>query len=270
MTAQSSFEIGSPVNACMLKIYFLTLRLGHRPAQFCSYSGSKFPRDRNDLSEFDKALPSWSLRDYIIPPAVLLVFGAGVWLIHSNDERRATSGSSQTKRFERNPQGVWPYGGPFRLINTENKTVTEADLQGSWILMYFGYTSSPDVGPEEVQKMAEAIDILEDQHHLKITPVYISIDPQRDSPAQLRAYLQEFHPKIIGLTGPAAAIKQIAQEFRIFFKKSEEEGQDYLIESTNDMILLNPKTEIVGRFGVRYDAVQLSDAVAKEVKKAAG
>ncbi|CAA6658818.1 unnamed protein product [Spirodela intermedia] len=243
MTAQSSFEIGSPVNACMLKIYFLTLRLGHRPAQFCSYSGSKFPRDRNDLSEFDKALPSWSLRDYIIPPAVLLVFGAGVWLIHSNDERRATSGFF-----------FLTYYDIYMLLD-------------SHVLLHFFF---PDVGPEEVQKMAEAIDILEGQHHLKITPVYISIDPQRDSPAQLRAYLQEFHPKIIGLTGPAAAIKQIAQEFRIFFKKSEEEGQDYLIESTNDMILLNPKTEIVGRFGVRYDAVQLSDAVAKEVKKAAG
>ncbi|MQL99118.1 hypothetical protein Taro_031836, partial [Colocasia esculenta] len=176
--------------------------------------------------------------------------------------------SNQVKRFERNPQGIWPYGGPFRLINTENELVTEADLQGNWTLMYFGYTSSPDVGPEEVQKMAEVIDILVHLHNRKIIPVFISIDPQRDSPAQLQAYLHEFHPNIVGLTGPVTAIRQIAQEFRVFFKKVEEEGQDYLVESTNDMILLSPKMEIVGRFGVQYDSEQLSAVILNEMRKA--
>uniref|UniRef100_A0A1D1YT57 Protein SCO1 2, mitochondrial n=1 Tax=Anthurium amnicola TaxID=1678845 RepID=A0A1D1YT57_9ARAE len=228
--------------------------LNHQGMQFRSYSGSKIPRDKTNVTVVDESLSSWSLKDFIIPPAVLLVLGAGIWFIHKNDERRATTGLNKVKRFERNPEGIWPYGGPFRLVNTENELVTEADLLGGWILMLFGYTSSPDVGPEEVQKMAEIIDILDHQHNLKITPVFISIDPQRDSPAQLRAYLR---------------VRQIAQEFRVFFKKVEEEGQDYLIESTNDMILLNPKMEIVGRFGVRYDAEQLSYAVLKEVKKAA-
>ncbi|XP_078429651.1 thioredoxin superfamily protein [Wolffia australiana] len=247
---------------------FSSQGLGLNWVKFRSYNGSKFSKDRIDITNVHQAPASRSPRDYLIPPAVLFIFGAGIWLIHSNDERRATSGSTHIKRFERNPQGIWPYGGPFKLVNTENKIVTEADLQGSWIIMYFGYTSSPDIGPEEAQKMAEAIEILENKHHVQITPVYITIDPQRDSPAQLRAYLQEFHPKIVGLTGPVAAIRQIAQEFRIFFKKTEEEGQDYLVESANDMILLNPETEIVGRFGVRYNAVQLADAIAKEVKKA--
>ncbi|XP_058738559.1 protein SCO1 homolog 2, mitochondrial-like isoform X7 [Vicia villosa] len=69
--------------------------------------------------------------------------------------------------------------------------------------------------------MAKANDILESKQNLKILPVFVTIDPQRDTPAQLRAYLEEFNSRIVGLTGPVAAIRKMAQEYRVYFKKAE-------------------------------------------------
>ncbi|KAH9718638.1 protein SCO1 [Citrus sinensis] len=159
-------------------------------------------------------------------------------------------------------------GGPFTLIDTENRLVTEKNFLGNWILLYFGYTSSPDVGPEQVQMMAKAIDILDSKKNLKILPIFVTIDPQRDTPAHLRAYLKEFNSRIVGLTGPVGAIRQMAQEYRVFFKKVEEEGDDYLVESSHNMYLMNPSLEVVRCFGVEYTAEELAEEISKEMKKA--
>ncbi|KAL3003969.1 hypothetical protein AAZX31_08G135600 [Glycine max] len=158
-------------------------------------------------------------------------------------------------------------GGPFTLINTEKQAITERNFLGNWVLLYFGYTSSPDLGPEQVQIMANAIDILESKQNLKILPVFVSIDPQRDTPSQLRAYLKEFDSRIIGLTGPVAAIRQMAQEYRVYFKKVEEDGNDYLVDCSHNMYLLNPKLEVTRCFGVEYSAEELSEAIVKELNR---
>ncbi|XP_008808073.1 protein SCO1 homolog 2, mitochondrial isoform X1 [Phoenix dactylifera] len=229
-----------------------------------NYRDHKLPRK---LPE-DNELHSQSWRNYIIPTAVLVIAGAGL-LIHYNDEKRAIpKGSHQSTNSDGSKVNRPAIGGPFRLFDTEKNLVTESNLQGNWTLMYFGYTSSPDVGPEEVKKMAEVIQILESEHNFKITPIFVTIDPQRDSPAQLRAYLGEFDSRIIGLTGPIAAVRQMAQEYRIYFKKVDEEGQDYLVECSHNMYLLDPNMEILRCFGVEYDALQLSNAIMMEMKKA--
>ncbi|XP_038976560.1 protein SCO1 homolog 2, mitochondrial-like [Phoenix dactylifera] len=267
-----------------------------------NYRDHKLPRK---LPE-DNELHSQSWRNYIIPTAVLVIAGAGL-LIHYNDEKRAIPKgaflricsmvdalklfclvgyllhcqilhigdvrtflfrSHQSTNSDGSKVNRPAIGGPFRLFDTEKNLVTESNLQGNWTLMYFGYTSSPDVGPEEVKKMAEVIQILESEHNFKITPIFVTIDPQRDSPAQLRAYLGEFDSRIIGLTGPIAAVRQMAQEYRIYFKKVDEEGQDYLVECSHNMYLLDPNMEILRCFGVEYDALQLSNAIMMEMKKA--
>ncbi|GJN34149.1 hypothetical protein PR202_gb22792 [Eleusine coracana subsp. coracana] len=159
-------------------------------------------------------------------------------------------------------------GGPFKLYDTENNEVTESKLRGNWTLMYFGYTSCPDVGPRQVQKIADVVKVLESKYGIKIKPLFVTIDPQRDSSAQLKAYLSEFDPRIVGLTGPISAVRQIAQEYRVFFKKIEEVGQDYLVESSHNMYLLDPCLETVRCFGTEYEASDIAEAVTKEVQKA--
>ncbi|KAL2343043.1 hypothetical protein Fmac_004328 [Flemingia macrophylla] len=202
---------------------------------------------------------------YVVPAAVLGFAGIAAFF-HYNDERRAVPKGHQGSGL-RNVVNGPIIGGPFTLINTEKQTVTERNFLGNWVLLYFGYTSSPDLGPEQVQIMAKAIDILESKKKLKILPVFVTIDPQRDTPSQLRAYLKEFDSRIIGLTGPVAAVRQMAQEYRIYFKKVEEDGSDYLVDCSHNLYLLNPKMEVTRCFGVEYNAEELSEAMQKELNR---
>ncbi|XP_038689926.1 protein SCO1 homolog 2, mitochondrial isoform X2 [Tripterygium wilfordii] len=216
------------------------------------------------MSTETQAPRSWNI--YIIPAAAVLGLAGLATFVHYNDERRAIlkgQGNSDNDTTAKGPI----IGGPFTLVDTENKTVTEKNLLGNWVLLYFGYTSSPDVGPDQVQMMAKAIKILESKHNVKVLPVFVTIDPQRDTPSHLRAYLQEFDSRITGLTGPANAIRQMAQEYRVYFRKIEEEGNDYLVESSHNMYLMNPNMEVARCFGVEYNAEDLSEAIVKELQK---
>ncbi|PSS36700.1 Protein SCO1 2 like [Actinidia chinensis var. chinensis] len=217
------------------------------------------------LPEKTPSSPSWS--NYIIPTALLGGIGGVVLLFHYNDERRAIL-KGQGANLDRSTIKGPIIGGPFSLIDTEGRLVTQRNLLGNWVLLYFGYTSSPDVGPSEVQKMVKAINILESKQKLKVLPVFVTVDPQRDTPSQLRAYLREFDPRIKGLTGPVAAVRQMAQEYRVFFKKVEEDGDDYLVETSHHMYLMNPNMEVVRCFGVEYSAEDLSEAILMELKRA--
>ncbi|KAL2240744.1 UNVERIFIED_CONTAM: Protein SCO1, mitochondrial, partial [Sesamum indicum] len=190
------------------------------------------------------------------PGSVLAGIGGLVLFIHYNDEKRAVP-KGKGEKFERSAIQGPIIGGPFSLIDTEGQLVTEKNLLGNWVLLYFGYTSSPDVGPAEVQS----------KENTKVLPIFVTIDPQRDTPSQLRAYIREFDSRIVGLTGPVAAIRQMAQEYRVYFKKVDEEGDDYLVESSHNMYLINPNKEVARSFGVEYSAEELAEAITKELKK---
>ncbi|KNA03754.1 hypothetical protein SOVF_206090 [Spinacia oleracea] len=267
----------------MFRSAFLSLRVRWKPAvnllqrldpqkrcQFRGYSKSarhtsEKPNGQKLLSETCPSTKTTNYKSLIvlaIPVALLGVAGYARY----NDERRAIQKGEGSKK-EIPVKG--PAIGGLNLINTEGQIVTERDLQGHWVLLYFGYTSSPDVGPEEVQKMAKAVDILESKRNVKLLPVFVTIDPQRDSPSQLKSYLREFDPRIVGLTGSVNSIRQVAQEYRIFFKKIEEDGSDYLIESSHNMYLMSPNMEIMRCFGVEYSATELAEAIDKELKKSA-
>ncbi|GMI86571.1 homologue of copper chaperone SCO1 2 [Hibiscus trionum] len=205
---------------------------------------------------------------YVIP-SMLLGFAGLVSFLHYNDERRAIDRGTEYKTgsCECDTAAAPIIGGPFTLVNTENRIINEQDFLGNWVLLYFGYTSSPDIGPDQVQMMAKAINTLESKENLKVLPVFVTIDPQRDAPAQLRAYLNEFDPRIVGLTGPVSAVRQMTQEYRVYFKKVEEEGDDYLVESSHNLYLIDPKMKVVRCFGVEYNSEQLVKEISKEMKK---
>ncbi|XP_077213924.1 protein SCO1 homolog 2, mitochondrial-like isoform X2 [Tasmannia lanceolata] len=235
--------------------------------QFRCYARSSNYKNRR-LTAQPEPLHSHSWSNFILPTTLMVIAGAGLLIRYYNDERRAIpEGASQVTELKRRTINKPAFGGPFRLIDTEYRLVTECDLRGCWTLLYFGYTSSPDVGPEELKKMAKAIDILDSEHNMKIKPIFITIDPQRDSPSQLQAYLKEFDTRIVGLTGSIDAIRQTAQEYRVYFKKVEEIGQDYLVASSHNMYLMDPNMEIVRCFTQAYNAEELTEDILKEVKK---
>ncbi|XP_037434276.1 protein SCO1 homolog 2, mitochondrial-like [Triticum dicoccoides] len=242
---------------------------GYQPRGYSTGGSSKYDRPMRQFAE-DNESNSQPLIYYIVPSAILAFVGLATY-VHYNDERRAVPLGKQAqqtsipKRCTTNRPAI---GGPFKLYDTENNVVTESKLRGNWTLMYFGYTSSPDVGPKEVEKIADVVKLLESKYDIKIKPLFVTLDPQRDSPAQLKAYLSEFDPRITGLTGSVDAIRQMAQEYRIFFKKVGEVGQDYIVESSHNMYLLDPCLETVRCFGAEYKASDLAEAITTEIQKA--
>ncbi|KAL3358530.1 hypothetical protein AABB24_015570 [Solanum stoloniferum] len=132
-------------------------------------------------------------------------------------------------------------GGPFSLIDHNGKPVTEKDFFGKWTVVYFGFTHCPDICPDELQKLASAVDKIKETSGIEIVPVFISVDPERDTVEQVGEYVKEFHPNLIGLTASPEEIKKTARAYRVYYMKTEEEGSDYLVDHSIVMyVLLDP------------------------------
>lgn len=123
-------------------------------------------------------------------------------------------------------------GGPFTLIDHDHKPFTEQNLKGKYSLVYFGFTNCPDICPEELDKMAGMIDNVKKQHGNVMKPVFITCDPARDTPAVIKAYLNEFHEDILGLTGEYDEVKAACKAYRVYFSTPQDvkPGQDYLVD----------------------------------------
>lgn len=138
-------------------------------------------------------------------------------------------------------------GGPFTLTNQDGQQVSDTDLNGRYRLVYFGYTFCPDVCPVDLQVIGQGLRQFERSDPAraqKVQPVFITTDPERDTPAVLKQYVAAFHPRLIGLTGTPKQIAEVAKEFGIYFAKRETEGSsDYLVDHSRVAILFGPKGE---------------------------
>ena len=149
-------------------------------------------------------------------------------------------------------------GGPFTLVNPAGKTVTEAEVLQKPSLVYFGYTFCPDVCPFDVARNAEAVDILE-ARGFDVTPVFISIDPERDTPELLRAYLGNFDKSFVALRGTDEETKALAKHFKVFYAKvpGKTEG-NYTIDHTAGSYVFDAKgaVRLFTRHGTGADALK--------------
>ena len=152
-------------------------------------------------------------------------------------------------------------GGPFTLVDHDGKTVTDVDFRGRHLLIYFGYTFCPDMCPTALTTIGEALNILGKDGDTA-TPVLITIDPERDTPEQLKMYVSYFHPRQIGLTGSTGQVAAAAEVFQIFYAKAKEEGDDpddYLMDHTSGTFLLGPDGKVMHRFGHGTDPEAMAD-----------
>jgi protein SCO1/2 len=157
-------------------------------------------------------------------------------------------------------------GGPFTLVNGEGETVTEQQFRGKYMLVYFGYTFCPDVCPTALQVMAQALDQLPPETTAKITPVFISIDPERDTPEHMALYVKNFYPTLVGLTGSPEQVKAAAAAFRVYYAKVEEDGASpdtYLMDHSAIMYLMGPD----GGFLSHFTHETTADDMALRLKK---
>ncbi|XAR68799.1 hypothetical protein NMG60_11000169 [Bertholletia excelsa] len=200
---------------------------------------------------------------------LLVATGAGLIFYYDKEKRRhieeINSASDQVKQGP--SVGKAAIGGPFSLVDHNGRAVTEKDFFGKWTVVYFGFTNCPDICPVELQKLVEAVDKIKKKSGIEIVPVFISVDPERDTVEQVREYVQEFHPSLIGLTGTPDEIKKTARAFRVYYMKTEEEGSDYLVDHSIVMYLMDPRMEYVKFFGKNNDVDSLSDGIIKEIKQ---
>lgn len=137
------------------------------------------------------------------------------------------------------PGGV-ELGGPFALVDQDGREVTQVDYAGRWMLVYFGYTYCPDVCPTELGAMAAAMDLLGPRAE-RVAPVFITIDPERDTPETLRAYVAQFHPRLQGLTGTPEATGAVARRYRVYHAQARRQGDTpYLVDHSSFIYLVGP------------------------------
>lgn len=137
-------------------------------------------------------------------------------------------------------------GGPFELVGKEGKTVTDEDFRGRYTLVFFGFTHCPDICPAELQVMSAALEDLGDDAD-KVVPIFISLDPERDTPEAVTAYVESFGPDFVGLTGSRQQIEKAAKAYRVTYKKFQDEsmGDNYSIDHSALVYLMGPDGEFV-------------------------
>jgi len=155
-------------------------------------------------------------------------------------------------------------GGPFQLIDHTGKRVTEKDFEGRLMLIFFGYTYCPDVCPTELLVMTTALEQLGKKAD-KVTPVFITIDPKRDTVEQMSSYVSNFHERFIGLTGSHEEIRAAAKAYRIYYAKAKGDGSsdDYLMNHSSIVYLMNAKGKYVTHFSYGTSPEMMAEGIAK-------
>ena len=174
----------------------------------------------------------------IVSALVALVFLGGLWAVTGGQD----SGDKYAQCRKTAVAGGAQIGGAFTLVDENGATVTDRDVIDQPSLVYFGYTFCPDVCPLDNARNAEAVEILESRGDI-VKPVFISIDPQRDTPEILRDFTDNLHPRMVGLTGTPEQVKAASQTYRTYFKKQEpEEGNEqfYLVDHSTFTYLVFP------------------------------
>jgi protein SCO1/2 len=190
---------------------------------------------------------------YGLVAAALLAWGA-LWLSHGGiDLARLRSAAGI-------PGGV-SVGGPFALTDDHGHAVTDASYRGRWMLVYFGYTFCPDVCPTELQTISAALDKLGPQA-AQVVPLFITVDPERDTPAALADYVKLFDDRLIGLTGTPQQIAAVARAYRVYYAKvTPKDSTSYLMDHSSFVYLVGPDGQLRALFRPGQSAQDLADAI---------
>lgn len=179
--------------------------------------------------------------------ALALGLVAGRWLLTEQGQ----SGS-----------GTAAIGGPFALTDHTGKRVTESDYAGRYLLVYFGYTYCPDVCPIELQVMTDALDQMGEKA-ASVQPLFITIDPERDTVEEMANYVANFHRDFVGLTGSPADIDAAAKTYRVYYAKGPvDEDGGYPMDHSSFVYLISPEGKYLAHFGPLTPPQEMADKIA--------
>ena len=154
-------------------------------------------------------------------------------------------------------------GGTFALTDQTGATRTDQEFRGKYMLVFFGYTYCPDVCPTTLAVIKSALDIMGSRAD-RIVPLFITVDPNRDTPEKLKTYLSSFGPRFVGLTGNDTAIASVAKEYRVYYKtRPAENGGEYTVDHSGVVYLMDAS----GAFIANYSLDSSPDAMAQDLLK---
>ncbi|PCJ09743.1 MAG: SCO family protein [Rhodobacteraceae bacterium] len=156
--------------------------------------------------------------------------------------------------------GTAQIGGPFELVNAKGETVTDKDVITEPSLIYFGYTFCPDVCPMDTARNAEAIDVLAERGQ-SVTPVFISVDPARDTPEVVGDFAANLHERMIGLTGSVEQVKAASRAYKTYFKVQPAEDEYYLVDHSTFSYLVLPEQGFVEFFRRDVEPEEMADRI---------
>ncbi len=192
----------------------------------------------------------------LVAAIVVIAIAAGIWLL-------TMTGDSDKFAQCRGGQiagGSAQIGGPFELVNAQGQTVTDEDVISQPALIYFGYTFCPDVCPLDVARNAAAVGILEERGQM-VTPVFISIDPERDTPEVVGDFAANMHERMIGLTGSPEQVKAASNAYKTFYSAQPAEDDFYLVDHTTMSYLVLPEEGFVEFFRRDTGPEEMADKI---------
>ena len=186
----------------------------------------------------------------------LVILGVGGFLaVALRDNPRGAAGTALASAI----------GGPFQLVDQNGKTITDADLKGRWSLIYFGYTHCPDACPTALNDISIALADLGAKRD-EVRPIFITVDPERDTPEALKAYVTAFDAPILALTGTPEQIAKAAKGYRVYYAKHPEAGGDYSMDHSSVIYIMDPE----GRFTASFTHENSPEQIADRLKKLVG
>lgn len=159
-------------------------------------------------------------------------------------------------------------GGPFSMVDHTGRSVSEKTYAGKPMLLFFGFTYCPDVCPTELQVMAAALTQLGEKGS-DVQPIFVSIDPARDTPEVIKAYVENFGPRLVGLTGTTEQVAAMAKTYKVFFEKRENKSapDSYLMDHSAIIFLMGGDGKYLRHFNYTTDAAKLAEGIAEALKR---
>jgi len=193
--------------------------------------------------------------------AVFILTGGGiVAYVRYEKEQKAIAKEKELKKSV----GKAAIGGPFELVDTKGKTITDKDFHGSWLLLYFGFCHCPDICPDQLEKLSTVVEKIEKLPNLpNIQPVFITVDPHRDTVETVKEYIKEFHPRMMGLTGTEEQVKKACKAYRVYYSVGpKDEDEDYIVDHTIITYLIGPDGRFIEYFGQNREIDEIVGSIS--------
>jgi protein SCO1/2 len=187
--------------------------------------------------------------------------------VHAADDTAAAAQWSAAAMMDDLMWNRGPIGGPFTLTDSNGRRRSSSEFRGKLMVIYFGYTSCPDVCPTDLMAIAQAIDAL-GADGAAVQPIFITIDPERDTPEQLTRYAAAFHPRLIALTGSADEIRAVATAFKAYYAIARDPRDGEVRVDHNGVIyLMGRDGDYLGFMPPQTDPARLTDVLRRQLEK---